>query len=790
MSRSASDAPPGPSEEAPVLEHRSRSSTPVSHREESAPRVLTSESTPLVDSPEVKEEDLSVSPNTARAGIGEWMGTLWGRKPRGRSTPSLPSVDGAIEASKAAADHDSVRSSDTESIASSSTNPERKRVRGTTKSVFGTLGLSMLNPTMPSSIRKQRTNSQAIPHEVVAALYAGSESASTGQSSPEPAPSESLDHTSNAHSLPVEPPADPEPIPKQGYSIRAIVNATRVMTGDPASVLVDQGRDTSPLISKLALELIRNARDQRLDIREPAKPKIQRTRSRRNTTLSPVSTELEDTSSPTTPNPRSPATVKARELESRSFLSSVDFSALASPVFGSFLPDQRRHVAAASETARRATGGVTLAPTQPAPKPGSVALDSIIPANAQPPTHYLARTYTPLTARDFHFTLPTSDAPSATSLGDEPKEAFTDRFGFIYDISLYDFLLLLRAKAVENTAPACLTGIKVADRREDNVWPEEDEEEDSARNTVEIIIGHCDCESTDLVDTISISTAGTRLSSHDAPTPDTTSLRSRDASPASGRGRPRSTTLRANAPKLRSKSSASILSVGSDTPRHVCATTIKRLLSELRTIHDRRQASLRKEWDAFVDQRAKSSSKSASGTAHRPSGTLSGAASILGLRASLDEEELAHTDGLIGFAQLGLSANSNERKEFDRLVRAGIPLAYRSKVWFECSGALDMREPGLFADLLSGVDEGSSVVREIEKDVGRTMPLNVFFGRTGAGVDKLRRVLKAYSRSVFCALTCILFPGTDLVFIQTQSRHRILSGYEPRHIHSSAGVCG
>ena len=64
----------------------------------------------------------------------------------------------------------------------------------------------------------------------------------------------------------------------------------------------------------------------------------------------------------------------------------------------------------------------------------------------------------------------------------------------------------------------------------------------------------------------------------------------------------------------------------------------------------------------------------------------------------------------------------------------------------ECSGALEMKEPGLFTDLLSAVDKESSVLKEIEKDVGRTMPLNIFFGRTGAGVNKLRRVLTAYSR--------------------------------------------
>lgn len=129
---------------------------------------------------------------------------------------------------------------------------------------------------------------------------------------------------------------------------------------------------------------------------------------------------------------------------------------------------------------------------------------------------------------------------------------------------------------------------------------------------------------------------------------------------------------------------------------------------------------------------------------------------MLGLGTAVEEEELIHTEGLVGFAQLGLSSNRDERREFDRLIRSGIPLVYRSKIWIECSGGLEMKEPGLFTDLLSDADVGRSdsvaegVVKEIEKDVGRTMPLNVFFGRTGAGVDKLRRVLTAYSRYVLC----------------------------------------
>jgi hypothetical protein len=166
----------------------------------------------------------------------------------------------------------------------------------------------------------------------------------------------------------------------------------------------------------------------------------------------------------------------------------------------------------------------------------------------------------------------------------------------------------------------------------------------------------------------------------------------------------------------------------------------------LRKIHDQRQTSRRKDWDAFVKQRSKVKSVKSHST---PAAAFvpSGAAAVLGLGTADEEEELSHSEGLIGFAQLGLS-NPDERKEFDRLVRSGIPLVYRSKVWLECTGGLEMKEPGLFQDLLADLDNHGAVIKEIEKDVGRTMPLNVFFGGDGAGIDKLRRVLTAYSRSI------------------------------------------
>jgi hypothetical protein len=78
----------------------------------------------------------------------------------------------------------------------------------------------------------------------------------------------------------------------------------------------------------------------------------------------------------------------------------------------------------------------------------------------------------------------------------------------------------------------------------------------------------------------------------------------------------------------------------------------------------------------------------------------------------------------------------------------GIPVKYRSKIWAECSGATELSRPGYFEELCSmginGLDALS--VQQIEMDIHRTMPNNVFFGGNGPGITKLERVLTAFSR--------------------------------------------
>jgi len=47
----------------------------------------------------------------------------------------------------------------------------------------------------------------------------------------------------------------------------------------------------------------------------------------------------------------------------------------------------------------------------------------------------------------------------------------------------------------------------------------------------------------------------------------------------------------------------------------------------------------------------------------------------------------------------------------------------------ECSGAKDLMVPGEYAEILKKhANEDSPVLKDIEKDVGRTFPGNVFFG--------------------------------------------------------------
>jgi small G protein signaling modulator 3 len=701
------------------------------------------------------------------------MGTLWGKgarrnNPHGHTIPNPTEQQTESEAEVSVQDLLHNPATTDAAPVTSRSNPKHRRK--SSKSVFGTLGISILNPTAASSASQRPITEVVAPEPPEVVINTTSPMQHT---SPVLPAAPQLTTTPHLDATP-EPVADRSTLspsmssdhskPAQGAALRAIAHATRVMTSDPASILADQGTDTGPLIARLALELVRNARDEGVIFRERTKEKkdkqMERADSGDQMLRPPISkatfSSAEGGGAALTLNRALSAQAEGARKSSKPRTGSIISTPFASPLFGSFISHQQRKITAVIDAAAQKPSSshesipsISRGATSPVPPPatirkpaGSVPLESIIPATAKPPTQYLSRTYTPLTAPDFRFSIPLPNVASRFSVyrDDENQQPLTDRYGFMYDVSQYDVLLLIRAEECGNTAPACLTGVKIADRQENNSWPEEDDEGAS----IEIVKGPCDCNGTEMAESIN-----SRTSPEDSSMASTKSSQpSRSGSPTPSKGRKRSSTITSSAlsTTTQSHSSTSILSITTDTPRHACANTIRRLLDQLTEIHDQQQAAQRKGWDAFVKQRSKvKAAKVSSATPPTVPSGGGGAAALLGLGTAVEEEELSHSDGLIGFAQL---SGVSERREFDRLVRSGIPLVYRSKVWLECSGALDMKEPGLFQDLLSQADSHPGVASEIEKDVGRTMPLNIFFGGDGAGVVKLRRVLTAYSRYV------------------------------------------
>ncbi len=103
--------------------------------------------------------------------------------------------------------------------------------------------------------------------------------------------------------------------------------------------------------------------------------------------------------------------------------------------------------------------------------------------------------------------------------------------------------------------------------------------------------------------------------------------------------------------------------------------TISSLLDQLTDIHDKQQQARMVEWDAFLKKRSKNRSKPSSAT---PSETA-----VSKGRSRVSEEDMRWGPGLIGISQMGLSGKTGAEdwKVFTKLVRHGIPLAYRSDVW-------------------------------------------------------------------------------------------------------------
>lgn len=143
-------------------------------------------------------------------------------------------------------------------------------------------------------------------------------------------------------------------------------------------------------------------------------------------------------------------------------------------------------------------------------------------------------------------------------------------------------------------------------------------------------------------------------------------------------------------------------------------------------------------------------------------------------------------EDVIGVANLGDGKIGRDlMRRFTTLVHTmGIPIALRASVWAECSGAKEAFTPGEYQEILAvhQGDEHPTLV-EIEKDVKRTFPTNVFFGGDGVGCEKLRRCLSAYAwrdPQIGGCRVCWLFPRAD--------SSRLLPGNEPHRRHAAAHV--
>ncbi|EJU04958.1 TBC-domain-containing protein [Dacryopinax primogenitus] len=533
----------------------------------------------------------------------------------------------------------------------------------------------------------------------------------------------------------------------------AIFNATRVMTSDPGSILLGRGEGASPLVKRLAMDLVRNAREDGLIVsvaRTPAK--------QAGTPARPRPSGVEPLSLLVSPPPASdkpvatnhathPADEAAAILRNALAASSKGLRGAMTGLTASGSNPRTQRVVSSTEGLPQIPQ-LQVAVVQP-PRPGTVELENIIPETAKPPTLFLANTSKSFIASPSF--RPSLSRVSATRFA-RVSEALTDRYGFIYDISKHDLNLLRSAETAGNAAPATMTGVKIRDESD-----EEDEREEKF-----------DFQGGDDLPSVSSripedeEAPDISLVSEGLPVDDDENLLSPSLSRAPSLRSPSKQRLSIStqnpfgqahakpmiASQVLTVPANNTLPTNKDQAPHV--STVRQLLDSLKDIHDQQQEKQKTEWDAFLKKRKVKSVKGPPVGLGSNEGVKEtfGAAAILGLaKEPTDADELRGGEAFIGIAQMGLQkGNKDDFREFARLVRRGVPLVYRPKVWMECSGALEMMEPGLFHELLSSHDAQTNIsLEEIEKDVRRTMPLNVFFGGDGVGVGKLRRVLQAYS---------------------------------------------
>ncbi len=210
---------------------------------------------------------------------------------------------------------------------------------------------------------------------------------------------------------------------------------------------------------------------------------------------------------------------------------------------------------------------------------------------------------------------------------------------------------------------------------------------------------------------------------------------------ASGDGLLPSINTTTTQPTLSPTSSAPVSSKGSMPLAEEDIEPVKLLLKQLGEVHDALQREKEAKWNDFLRKvRAERKREGEAAAMDQKSHRVK----------LLEMPEVSIGDGeMIGVAGLGNKGKIGRAKwnEFRQLVLGGIPVAYRAKVWAECSGAAEMRVPGYYDDLVANRDgqDDPIIVSQIKMDINRTLTDNIFF-RRGNGVAKLEEVLLAYSR--------------------------------------------
>lgn len=240
---------------------------------------------------------------------------------------------------------------------------------------------------------------------------------------------------------------------------------------------------------------------------------------------------------------------------------------------------------------------------------------------------------------------------------------------------------------------------------------------------------------------------------------------------------PLASTVTASNAELSKPSAGASANQSTSSTREV--EPVKMLLAQLTELHDVLQRERTVKWNEFLRKVR----------AERKKEGESAAIDVRSKQAVMPEVTLADGE-MIGVAGLGNKGKVGRAKwlEFKQLVLAGIPVAYRAKIWAECSGASALRVPGYYDDLISrGIDD-PVILAQIQMDINRTLTDNVFF-RKGPGVTKLNEVLLAYSRRnpevgycqgmnlITASLLLIMPSAEDAFWVLTSIIENIL----PRH---------